>query len=208
MKKFQTENMTDKEADALVAFALPLMNESGRIPWAEVEAAGVDTCGYSRGWLIVRHAWLTKHQPSSITPAAALVAAAEKKAAAAGKLQDFTEFKVLNPIIQDMRDGKKLSWGEIAVRLEIPESKVRKNYRRGVKKDLGLRIGRGGRFAYDDPTLYRANRKAEGAHIPADLKPKPKETDLLNYVPEKGTKKQVVKSSGKPKQAKAKQTAA
>ena len=189
---FATEHMTQAEAEALIKLALPLMDESGRIPWAKVEAAtGI---GYSRGWLIVRRASLQKNPPNLLVDAKGLMAKALEQATTAGKVGEFTaheggqqknvtagERRTLSPIVHKHRDGLQLSWGEIAVRLGMPESKVRKLYRAsGAKKDLGLRIGKGGKFAYDDPTLYLEHRKLEGAQIPVDLKGKPKVEQLLN----------------------------
>jgi hypothetical protein len=77
---------------------------------------------------------------------------------------------------------EQLSWGELAVRFGLSETYIRSCFKlAGVEKDLGLRIGKGGRFLYNDPTLYLENRKAEGAQIPADLKGRPMLEQLLNF---------------------------
>lgn len=210
---FITEKATAEEVEALLKVALPLMGESGRIPWAQVEAAtGI---GYSRGWLIVRYAYLAKNAPALLVDWKPAYEAALKQATDAGQADAFLaketdekgeaipgavsagERRVLSPIVHDLRDAKALSWGEISVRMAIPESRVRKFYRAsGAKKDKGLRIGKGGRFAYSDPTLYLDNRKLEGAQIPVDLKGRPTPEKLLNF---KKDEVKVVKSARTPK---------
>lgn len=170
----------DAEAVAeLLEFALPLMESDGRIPWSKVEEhTGIK---YSRGWLIVRRAWLEANHPDFLVDVPALSKAMLAKH---GSEYDFNKH-VVEPIAAHLRDVEALSWGEIAVRFGLPESRVRKSYRKGgVKKDLGLRIGKGGRFAYDDQALYQANMKAEGAWIPVTQKMRPTPADCLNYVPE------------------------
>lgn len=61
------------------------------------------------------------------------------------------------------------SWGEIAVRCGIPESRVRKLFSEttGTRSE-GLRIGKGGRHFYDEAgaPLYQENLKATGTAIP------------------------------------------
>lgn len=53
------------------------------------------------------------------------------------------------------------SWGWISVKLDIPESRVRKLFAEATgKHSEGLRIGRGGRHLFNDPTLYEADPKA------------------------------------------------
>lgn len=214
-RMFVTDNMTADEAETLVKLALPLMSGSGRINWAEVESK--TEIGYSRGWLIVRRAYLEANAPDLLVDAKGLLDKARKQASDAGQLIAFEtheggqkanvtagERRVLSPIVHDLRDAKLCSWGEIAVRLGLPESKVRKLYRAsGAKKDLGLRIGKGGKFAYSDPTLYLDNRRKEGAQIPVDLKGRPKPDQLLNF---KKDEKPAKKASA-PKKAAAKKSA-
>ena len=200
---FVTDHMTPAEADTLVKLALPLMAENGRIPWSKVEAAtGI---GYSRGWLIVRRAYLEQNHPNLLVDAQGLMATALKQAQDAGTEGEFAsheggelknvtngERRILSPIVHKLREDTSISWGEIAVRLGMPESKVRKLFRAsGAKKDLGLRINKGGRFAYSDPTLYLENRKAEGAQIPVDLKGRPKAEQLLNFQADEAPVKKV-----------------
>lgn len=211
---FVTDKATADEVAELLAIALPLMEENGRIPWAKVEAqTGI---GYSRGWLIVRHAWLTANAPQLLVDWKPAYEAALQQATDAGQADAFLaketdekgeaipgavsagERRVLSPIVHDLRDGKALSWGEISVRMAIPESRVRKFYRAsGAKKDKGLRIGKGGRFAYQDPTLYLEHRKLEGAQIPVDLKGRPTPDKLLNFKKEEVAAKPVRKTSKK-----------
>lgn len=133
---------------------------------------------YSRAWLIVRRAWIEANAKNL------LVNVTKKQVDAAQKKygDQYDEKRhVWGPIVENLRDSEKLSWGEIAVRCGMAESKVRASYRAlGAKKDIGLRIGKGGKFAYGDPELYLEHRQVEGAMIPADYKGKPKPEDLLN----------------------------
>ena len=189
MAVFETTKST-AEAKALIEFALPLMGAEGTIPWSKVEAhfgwhsnddGTYNGIGYSRGWLIVRRAWLEAHAPEAIVDWPTLRAAAEKRYKG-----NFNEaLHLFTPVAVALRDKQQLSWGEIAVRMSMPESRARKYYKAGgLRKDLGLRIGKGGRYAYDDQALYEGERIREGAHIPVDLKGRPAPTDLLNYKPE------------------------
>lgn len=143
---------------------------------------------YSRAWLIARRAWLEANQPKLlVTPTKAAVDKAEKTFSATDP--KWMERHVLGPIALKLRlEGH--SWGEIAVRMGISESLVRKAFVLAPKdapmKDVGLRIGKGGRFVADRPDLYTDNRKAEGAEIP-DAKGVYASTvevsKLLNFVP-------------------------
>jgi hypothetical protein len=136
--------------------------------------------GYSRFWLILRRAWLESHSPSTlVTVTKAQRAKVEKTF---GQNPDWELRNLFGPIVVELRMENELSWGEISVRLGIPESRVREAFRKteGARKDKGLRIGKGGRFAYDAPELYLEHRAAEGAHIPVDLRRRPAVADLLN----------------------------
>lgn len=192
---FATASTSQAEVAALIEIGVPLMDAAGTVPWAKIEAAtGIK---YSRGWLIVRRAYLEANMPELLVDTQAFIQQAQAKAKEANKLSEFNPDRdVVSDLAAHLREAK-CSWGEIAVRLGLPESKVRTAYKlKGGKKDLGLRIGKGGRFAYDDPTLYRANRKAEGAHIASDFTKKPQEVELLNYQPE------VPATTAKPKATK------
>jgi len=187
---FITDKCTAEDAEALIKAGVGRMDSSGRVPWADVEKEAGTEVGYSRGWLVVRRAYLEQNMPTVIVDSDKLLADAWKKAEQAGNSSQFDKARVLEPVVVDMRDNKKLSWGEIMVRLGLPEGLVRKAYRsNGVRKDLGLRIGKGGRFAYDDGRLYEDNRKAEGAQIKLDATGKPRVEDLLNYRPKEGATK-------------------
>lgn len=194
MPEFNNSFAQGTKADAkavadLIKVGVPLMTEDSRgvgvLPWSKVEAAitGDDAIGYARGWLIVRRAWLIANRPSALVDAQGAVAAARAKATKENKLSDFDENKVLGPIMVDLKDAQQLSWGEIMCRTDLTEGKCRKAYSSMAgKKDLGIRNGRGGRFAYDEPTLYLDNRKAEGAHIPSDFGAKrPAPEQLMNF---------------------------
>ena len=142
---------------------------------ALIEATGI---GYSRGWLLARTAYLERTAPELITPMSEMLTEAQKDGA---KSEEWVKW-FAHRIVVPMRDDAQLSWGEISVRLQIPESRVRKFYKGDSdKKDLGLRIGKGGRWAYDDPTLYLDNRVKEGAYIPKTVVGRPKVEELMNY---------------------------
>jgi hypothetical protein len=165
---------------------------------------------YSRVWLILRRDYLERNEPGLLVNADQLVheslalAIAEHRETEwrTGKGMPNGERRVLQPIVTELRTAL-CSWGEISVRLGIPESKVRTAFKGGTHaepKDKGLRIGKGGRWAYDDPTLYLEHRRVEGAKIPGDLSGRPKPEQLLNYVKEEAKPKPV----RKPRAAKAK----
>lgn len=180
---FITKDCTAEQAEKLVAAGLPIMEADGKVHWSAVEESAGEQVGYGRGWLVVRWAYLAKFQPDELVDAEAYISAQFKKATTDGKSGSFDPKSALQHLVIRMRDTMQLSWGEIAVRLQMPESRVRSAYRHnGVKKDLGLRIGKGGRFAYDAGELYTDNRRKEGAQIPLDLKAKPKVEQLLNFM--------------------------
>lgn len=187
---FITDKCSAEDAEALIKAGVPQMDASGRVPWDKIEQEAGTKVGYSRGWLVVRRAYVEQNMPTVLVDAEKLFSDAFKKAEKEGKSSEFDKAKVLEPVVVDMRDNKKLSWGEIMVRLGLPEGQVRKAYRsNGIRKDLGLRIGKGGRFAYDDGRLYEDNRKVEGAQIKLDATGKPRVEDLLNYKPKEGATK-------------------
>lgn len=178
---FATDHTSAEDIQKLIEIGLPLMSDSGKVAWSKIEeATGIN---YSRGWLIVRRAYLEANLPNLIIDTVGLVSKATQAAIEADRLGEFSADRdVIADLATELR-AMSLSWGEMAVRLGLPESKVRSCYKlKGGKKDLGLRIGKGGRHAYDDPTLYRANRKAEGAYIDPTMVRKPHEEELLNYV--------------------------
>ena len=185
---FITEKCNAEETAKLVEAGLPLMAGDGKVHWSQVEEnAGTDV-GYGRGWLVVRWAYLNQYDPSALIDSAKLISDAFKKAEKDGTSGDFNEKSALQAKVIELRDVDQLSWGEIAVRMQIPESRVRAAYRHnGRQKDLGLRIGKGGRFAYGAGELYTENRKREGAQIPHDLTRKPKVEELLNFQPKEGS---------------------
>lgn len=157
------------------------------------EACAIAEIGYSRGWLVVRWAEITLTSPSLFVAV------------------DFAGTKEqvihrLGSAAQPLRDHG-CSWGEIAVRLGVPESRARQGFKlvAGVN-DKGLRIGKGGRYVADRPDLYVDNRKKEGAVIPATQEEHPAPssvavTQLRNFIPKD---QPVAKAVRKPAKAKAK----
>lgn len=122
---------------------------------------------YSRAWLILRRAYLEQHQKSLlVTVSATAKAKAQKQFGDADP--KWLERHVYGPIVTTLHDDEGCSWGEIMVRMGLSEGVVRKSYEAcdGLKRTVGLRTGKGGRFAADRPDLYQENRKAEGAYVP------------------------------------------
>lgn len=198
---FATKETVAADVSALISAAAEHVGPDGVIDWKNFPqavrpfdvAGGSLKIGYSRAWLIVRRAWLEMNDPKSLT----------KLPAATGD-KDATN-RAWSKVISPMRDEQQLSWGEISVRVGVPESKIRTCYRAtGAKKDLGLRIGKGGRFAYGEPEFYLEHRKDEGAQIPSDLKGKPAVEQLMNAKNAKGEVvrfKKVIRSSSKAPKA-------
>jgi len=189
---FATAETSDTEVDFLVRVGPEHMKPNGDIAWTDVhETLGGDaTIGYSRAWLIVRRAYHEESNPTLLIDVRSLGEAHRKKLAAA-KQESTYDFKrqVVAPVVERLRDQEQLSWGEISVRCGLSESTVRNAYKSiAGKKDLGLRIGKGGRFAYQDPTLYTDNMKREGAQIPSDFKGRPAPEQCLNYKRRDGVK--------------------
>lgn len=178
---FETDKTDHDDVVALIAAGVEAMKPNGDINWAELPDAvrpfdvndGSLRIGYSRAWLIVRRAYLEMFDKGSLVVLPTDPDPVQQQRKQANAVQ-----KLRYPA----GGGQGFSWGDISVILGIPESRVRKIFRNGeTRKDLGLRIGKGGRFAYSDPTLYLDNRKVEGAEIPVDMKGRPLPEQLLNY---------------------------
>lgn len=61
------------------------------------------------------------------------------------------------------------SWGRIAVLTGLSEGKVRTTFKEATgAKSQGQRIGKGGRWLYNDQTLYEAEFNKPGTTIPAN----------------------------------------
>lgn len=180
---FSTDETKPEDVHLLVTEGVETASADGTVNWKTLSDR-VEV-KYSRAWLIVKRAWTEQNNPS------ALVVIPDEKQwkdehsgsfADDEKAGDAYNRRVLHDLVYKMRDDDQLSWGDIAVRLGLPESRVRAAYRSvGIKKDLGLRIGKGGRYAYDDPTLYLEHRRKEGAHIDANFIGRPTAEQLLNF---------------------------
>lgn len=72
-------------------------------------------------------------------------------------------------VISDLRSAGH-SWGEVAVRCQLPESRIRKMFSEATGlKSQGQRIGKGGRFYYgpiSGQPLYADTLKPTGTSIP------------------------------------------
>lgn len=115
------------------------LHQAGTPIKAILEATGLN---YSQAWYFIRSAELRE----------------------AG--YEFPEFTV--KACAAMRE-EGLSWGEIAVRFQKPESQIRKAWTEATGlKSQGQRIGKGGRFFYGDrgAPLYAEALKAPGTDIP------------------------------------------
>ena len=164
---FATSNTNADQVDTLIRTGLEACDASGEINWSQVECGEIK---YSRAWLIVRRAWIEANAPELLVTLPQHVG-----------LDQAEGLRADGKVIAGLRD-QALSWGEIAVRVGRPESFVRSAFKAaGSAKDIGLRIGKGGRFAYGDPTLYLDNMKVEGAQIPVDYKGRPIAEACLNY---------------------------
>jgi hypothetical protein len=181
---FATANTNAVDIRALIADGLENTDQSGEINWKAMspKVRPADVPGgsgkilYSRAWLIVRRAWLEVNEPSALVT----LPEVSEKDCLPGEALSACKNRVWSKLVQPLRDGDH-SWGEIAVRCGKPESKIRASFRATQsRKDLGDRIGKGGRFAFDEPEFYLEHRKAEGAHIPVEVKSKPKVEQLLN----------------------------
>lgn len=176
---FATASTNADQVDTLIRTGLEACSASGEIDWSKVDSGDIK---YSRAWLIVRRAWIEENTPELLVTLPELMG-----------LEAAESVRKHGEIIAALRD-QALSWGEIAVRVGRPESYVRQAFKSGgIRKDIGLRINKGGRFAYGDPTLYLDNMKVEGAHIPADLKGRPAAEQCLNYKAEDATSDEAVK---------------
>lgn len=182
---FATDNTDAKDLKVLIAAGLEHMKEDGTIAWKDLPVAarpadiagGTNPIRYGRAWLIVRRAYLEANSPKLLVT---LPTVAADKVPAGSTHKEATN-RAWSKVITPMRDEQKLSWGEISVRVGVPESKIRTCYRAtGAKKDVGLRIGKGGRFAYQAPELYLEHRKLEGAQIPVEVKGRPAVEQLMN----------------------------
>lgn len=69
------------------------------------------------------------------------------------------------------RVSQRLSWGLIAAWCQVPESKVRAFFKAGKGEHSDAqRIGKGGRWKFNDPELYVGDLKPTGTVIPAGAK--------------------------------------
>jgi hypothetical protein len=62
--------------------------------------------------------------------------------------------------------GRQLSWGQIAVAANVPETAVRRAFTATGIDSAGTRKGRGGRWLADEPRMYLGNRKGIGLEAP------------------------------------------
>lgn len=66
------------------------------------------------------------------------------------------------------RNQLSLSWGVIGLLAGEPESRVRREYAKQTEKDSkGQRIGKGGRWLMNEPTLYERELNPTGTILPA-----------------------------------------
>jgi hypothetical protein len=186
---FATAAHSTEEVAEIIRVGLETANPSGRISRPKVEQVMGDrlTINYNRWWLFVRRAWFQVNTPTALVDIDPILAAHKAKIAEL-QLSDpslvYDELQVLGPIAADLRFEKGYSWGDIMCLMGITEGRARKAFERAAHlKARGLRNGRGGRFAYGDPTLYLENMKSEGAQLPEDLRGRPSREQALNYKP-------------------------
>lgn len=174
-----TKATSDQAVATLLGLAIDEHGQRSKVTWPELEAAS--GIGYSRAWLLVQRTLMERNSPALIVDTQAVLTQAQAEHREAGV--PFDSKAVLGEVVRTLRMDEGVSWGEISVRLNMPESQVRAVFRHNsTVKDVGLRIGRGGRWLNGDPTLYQAHRAKEGAFVPgtikrAELKPEV----LVNY---------------------------
>jgi hypothetical protein len=200
---FVTAAHSAEEVAEIIRVGLETCNPAGRISRPKVEQAMGDrlTINYNRWWLFVRRAWFQVNEPTRLVDIDPILAAHKAKIAEL-QLSDpglvYDELQVLGPIAADLRFKQGYSWGDIMCLMGITEGRARKAFERAEHlKSRGLRNGRGGRFAYNDPTLYLENMKSEGAQLPADLRGRPVREQALNFKPVEA--EPVAKATRKPK---------
>lgn len=172
---FATDNTPAEEVHTLITTGLAVYDpEKDRLDWEKVDNGSI---GYNRGWLIVARAWLEQNEPQSL-----VTLPDPSKYDSKGAYE-----QACGKVVSKLRNEMNLSWGRIMVITGQTEGFVRKVYEAdGIQKSKGLRIGKGGRFAYGDPQLYLDNRKVEGAQIRKETVGKPRIEDLLNFKPREG----------------------
>lgn len=180
-----TGTLTKEQVQAVIKMALDAKGQrKPDFSWDRCKE--VLQVGEGRAWLIVRRAELERLSPELLIDVDALEARAKAELKAQDRLSEYNPLDVLSPIVKDLYLGlgqyskTRCSWGEIMVRLDRAEPLVRKAFRhQTIVKDRGLRIGKGGRFAYGAGNLYTEHRKGEGIAIPVDLKGRPASVEVL-----------------------------
>lgn len=86
--------------------------------------------------------------------------------------EDFSRFLegggTLGERVAVARNVLHLSWGVIGLLAGEPESRVRREYAKQTEKDSkGQRIGKGGRWLMNEPTLYERELNPTGTILPA-----------------------------------------
>lgn len=124
-------------------------------PSAEILATAVEMRSSGEKWPAILAATGLSHSQAEI---AVLKATLPKSA-----------FKPFSPeAVLELR-GEGVSWGEIGVRLSVPESTVRSAYKKATGKlSEGQRIGRGGRYLNADAELYADVLQPTGTVIPEE----------------------------------------
>lgn len=92
-----------------------------------------------------------------------------RRFAVVGTPADIKGIATPDAIVEQRNQG--ISWGDIAVNADLPESRVRKLFSEatGVRSQ-GLRIGAGGRYLTDDQVFYTGGEaRVTGTAIPTDV---------------------------------------
>jgi hypothetical protein len=162
MSIFSTKSTDQADVENLVSNLDHYMPEG----LANTKAIADQPIKYSRAWLILRRAYLEQNAKSLLwEPTKTATEKAHKTFG--GTDPQWLERHVYGPKVTELHD-EGCSWGEIMVRLGKSEGFVRKSFEAcdGRKRTVGLRTGKGGRFAADRPDLYQEHRRAEGAEVP------------------------------------------
>lgn len=117
---------------------------------------------YSPVWLAWRKAVLTAEAPE-------LFVTAEVKASPAALALEIADLRD-KPQPHPGQADQQCSWGEIAVRCQMPESRVRKLYTENTTlRSQGLRKGKGGRWFADFQGFYENELVKPGTEIPKGM---------------------------------------
>lgn len=109
--------------------------------------------------------WKVVLKETGLSHSKAELAWMEHEAEGAG----FTVVPLSASFVSFARNDLKIGWGPIMVWTQSSEGKVREAWKQATNLHSdGQRVGRGGRFKFDEPELYVGELKPTGTDIPKD----------------------------------------